>query len=278
MLRLPEAAPILERSFVLAQVIIDDEGAPEDPPAARLLGQAFERIAWARATFGIWLAIDPEGEHLIGGSGCQLKTAIDGPAFRQRALLDSLAEAERQLHRVEAIRRDVAAGKAGGKETLETYWRERNAWVEREFACIKDPRLFTARRLATSGWHTYLDRLRPRENSGLVLYKAEVREPMIRSIGTFLVDDRPFAPGAAWHLTLLARALPPEEVARMSAEAGTADGVDVTKVPVPPSLRRKAAVALSEIYGLGWDPGDPHLVAKARKWWRQRLARGAASR
>ncbi len=263
----PELVEWINQATVPVRIDVT-EYFPSYLPALSEWGESFGRIPWLHYGYGWFTMIDSQGQHNFGVSGCQcVSHMVDKHPYN-----DVSEQAHRFYDRFQSAK--AMANDSAGLAAL-------RASVDREMVesahCNVDGRLSTARYLVNHGavpWPGVIELLKfpePGEEDNLV---PGIRELSIQSLGEFISDDSPFEPWAAEHVEAFYRHVNKTERERLYAEArARADRMGIefspASLPVPPSLRIRAARALGIVTGQNWSEKGDALVDRARVFWKE---------
>ncbi len=228
-----------------------DLGFPEGLPALALSQEVFERSPWYHMTYGFFVLMNSDGTEAYGISGCQCVEHLHGQVF-----VNLFSDFDRAMDRARRLKQLEVD--SGGESVRNVAMESIRAEVREEMLdaaqCGLDVRLMTARYLLDFGaapWERVLEVLRPPAHGAVDPLEPGVRSLAVRALREFIADDRPFDPRAEHHVEAIYAQLDPSERSKLIADtrARLGSSMRVSDLPIPPSLRLRAARALEEIEG-----------------------------
>ncbi len=254
----------IEAAFVPLRV---DATAGFPPlPGLDRFAREFDENPWHRFFYAHFLATDPTGTMLLGGTGCQIRDLNDESDTPLDAFMKWLATIERRQARLTHARR------RSDRDELTSLRTEIRRAIDGAYSCMHDRRVVTMRALLHLGndLPALLDPASADSKRGV---PADVRGDAIEALGALLTDTRPFAPCVRDHLEVLAMQMEPadRDAMRMDLCRGGYDAVRV-----PPGLARRAATMLGIALGQSRESAARASVADAVAAWRDaRRAKGS---
>ena len=275
MLNKAEVIETINREVVPVQWNSTTQGFP-DLPAMKRWAEQFRKNPWARMIFAHHVLMDPDGSRLYGSLSCQCLELIKFKMPYLNAHRD-LKQHIRNFKDYRAVEAMVAKDPERSG-VLEAVLHGIEEEIDLARVCDTDIRFQTSRFLQGYGATNWMDVLKSIKKPAPGVpdpLEPAARPAFIRALGDFVLDDTPFDIKAEIHLRLMYANISVEErgklmtavKAKVATQGRTENQITPADIPVPPSLRRKAATALSFIFDLGWADDDKELIAKARAWW-----------
>ena len=275
LLNRPEIIAKINDRTVPVMVNATDTGFPQGIPALAKWAAAYRTNPFIHMTFSHFVLMDAAGEKVYGVSSCQFAELV-GPGVYHGSADDLKAYVDRYWT-MKSLRERVESGEHSAAEELARREKELAQHIDWRTQCTQDQRLITARYLldwGASKWTNIMGVLLSSKPGTPKGYGPGVREAVVHALGEILVDDSPFRPLAKTHLDLIYSQLLPGEREQIHAgiiASGTVkrvEGIATKMLPVPNSLRFKAAWSLRQLTGQKWKY-DRTLIASARDWWTQ---------
>ena len=273
MLEAPRVVDLIHKSCVLTHVIATDLGIP-DLPALEPFQKDFATNPWAHMNYAHFLIITPDGRELLVGSGTSFKEAPYHMSVYEPDRAIALLTSAKLRH--ERFRERENPEKA---ESLAALRREIRSEIEEAYPPLQDVRLFAARVLLGRGPDLTELRslLKPPAKGEKDQLEAGIRPMVFESLGQFLTDDRPFLASAASDVQAVYGCIDPGEAHSIVEGIMKRKGkrrVEISDLPIPPSLRRRAAGIMLEMSEVKVKDGD--VIAQAIELWRERRQEGGA--
>ena len=270
MLDKPEVIATVNAECVPVKIDATDTGLPPGIPALKIWYEHYDSNPYARMIYGHFVVMNPAGTKVYGISSNQFEEQYIGKLYdgAHEYLKDYLA----RYRKYTAL--EVRAGTdEKAREELAALDAEIDLHINRRFACSRDLRLTTARFLLNYGanlWARVLVFLKPPAEGETDSLQPGLRNGILHQLGDFLVNDSPWDPYSADDVRMIYKILPAKETMALRAEIlkrkKRADWT-LADIPIPPSLRRKAAHGLGVILEKDWKLDDPETLAKAQSWY-----------
>ena len=267
MLEAPGVAEKINRDSIPVMVNASDDGFPRGIPALKFWEDDYKFDPWARMTYGHFMLIDGKGEQTWGASGCQCHEVMvykDPYRFGEKHFDQGI-----KLFQRASRLRDRAKNSESARLSLAKIKNDTAAALRGRYVCMSDTRLHTGRLLVNWGgapWKKVLSLIVPRKPGDIDPLGPNMRNAALHRVGEFLCNDEPFKEDATRHLAVIYALSSQEDAMKMLAKS-KAGKVKISEVPLPVSLRKKAAFAIGQITGQNWSADASDLLETASAWW-----------
>jgi len=270
MFNVPGMVEKINRDTIPVMINATDQGFPEGIPVLKFWEDSWKTNPWGRMTYGHFMIFEGTGQQIYAASGCQCREVmIHHDPYRHS--IKHFDDGIRHFKRAQVLASRAAKGNESARKSLEELNARRDFAVKDLYRCMHDTRLHTARFLLDWGaapWRKVLKVLTPRKPGDQDPLGANMRNAALQMLGDFVINDAPFAENLKGHVDTMYR-IGAQEDAILAFKIAKGTNPDFSKIPVPPTLRKRAAWSLGVITGQGWDKDQDDLVTLAQAFWRQ---------